>query len=130
MASHLAGTTISWQAIRRMRGQKNFMQWYHRYRAKILQRIDEAREAFETTNVPKAIDAHAYALDHAKETNDLRAIAQLAQPAIKALYRHMDEAQEKPMIVLNIGGGSNLDQPPVDVEYEELPAESHDDDPT
>lgn len=128
MASYLAGTTITWQAIRQMRGLKNFRNWYARYRAKIMQRIDDAREAFETTNVPKAIDAHAKAIDLALDANDFKAVASLAAPAIKALYRHMEETTEKPLIVLTLGGGgADLDQPPIDVEYEELPAELHDD---
>lgn len=128
----MAGTAISWGEIRRMRAQKNFRQWYARYRAKILQRMDQSREDFETNNVQKAIEVHAWALDRAKEKDDYRAVGPLAEPAIKAMYRVTNEEQAKPTIVLNLGGFAqqHLAAEPIEVEYEALPPGEHDSEPT
>lgn len=131
VASDLAGTTISWVQLRHLRARKSFQNWYHRYRAKILQRLDEHREAFESENVGEAIKAHKWALEQAQEKEDYRAIPALAEPAIKALYKHIDEQADKPLIVLNLGNVTSdrlLNAPPIEVSYEELPAgqEDHD----
>jgi hypothetical protein len=124
MASSLAGTDIGMVEIRQMRARKNFRAMYGRYRANILQRMDEHRENFESVNITKAIKAHAEAIDLAVEAKDYRAIPALVDPAIKALYKHTDEQAEKPMIVLNLGGmAGRLDEPPTEVEHEMLPAE-------
>src|ERR1051326_5621585 len=97
---------------------------FARYRANILQRMDEHRENFESVNITKAIKAHAEAIDMAVAKQDYRAIPALVDPAIKALYKHTDEQAEKPMIVLNLGGmAGRLDEPPTEVEHEMLPAE-------
>ncbi len=131
MATYLAGTPIAWVQIRQMRARKNFRNWYGRYRAKILQRLDEHRETFEAENVGKAIAAHSKALDWAVAKEDYRAIPPLVEPAIKALYKNVEEAREKPMIVLNLGNfaQAHLDDPIQDVEVEALPAEIESDDP-
>ena len=62
---------------------------------------------------------------------DYRAIPPLVEPAIKALYKNVEEAREKPMIVLNLGNfaQAHLDDPIQDVEVEALPAEIVSDDP-
>jgi hypothetical protein len=53
---------------------------------------------------------------------DYKAIPALADPAIKALYKHADEHQDKPMIVLNLTGFAqqHLEDPIETVEYEQL----------
>ena len=130
MASELAGTAITWVEIRRMRAQKNFRNWYARYRRKILQRIEDARESFESVNVPKAVETHSWALDAAKAEGDFRAVGPLVEPAIKAMYKQVNEETQKPMIILNLGGfaQAHLTEPATVVEYEQL--ESGDDDNT
>lgn len=131
MASELAGTPVYHVNIKNLRATKSFRNWYSRYQAKILQRLDAHREAFETENVGEAVKAHKWALERAQAEDDYQAIPALAAPAIKALYKHIDEQQDKPMIVVNLGGASAqrlLNAPPIDVEYEELPPgeEEHD----
>jgi hypothetical protein len=122
MATYLAGTPISWLQLRHLRATKAFRNWYGRYRAKILQRLDEHREAFESENVGKAIAAHSKAIDMAMAKEDYRAIPPLVEPAIKALYKNVEEHQDKPMIVLNLGNfaQAHLDDPVEEVEFEQL----------
>lgn len=122
MASMLAGTPIHVVEIKRIRALKSFRNWYSRYRSKILQRLDDARESFESENVPKAIETHKWALEEAQAKGDYRAVGPLVEPAIKALYKHMDEASEKPTIVLDLGGfaQAHLAEETVDVEWEEV----------
>ena len=131
MASELAGTTVSWVEIRRMRAQKNFRNWYSRYRRKILQRIEDARESFESENVPKAVEVHKWALEAAKTAEDFRAVGPLVEPAIKAMYKQVNEETQKPMIVLNLGtfAQSHMAEPEAQVEYEQLEPGDDDDTP-
>lgn len=131
MATMLSGTPMFHVAIRNMRATKAFRAMYGRYRSAILQRLDEHRETFETENIGKAIKAHSEALDLAMAAKDYRAIPPLVDPAIKALYKHTEEHQDKPMIVLNFGGGrGHLDDAPIDVEYEQLSSGEGDHDST
>lgn len=122
MATMLSGTPMFHVAIRNMRATKNFRAMYGRYRSAILQRLDEHREAFETENIGKAIKAHSEALDQAMAEKDYRAIPALVEPAIKALYKNVEEHHDKPMIVLNLGGFAqqHLEDPIEEVEFEEL----------
>ena len=131
MATKFAGTDIDFVKIRQIKARKNFRGVYTQLVSRILHRLDQHREQFETENVGKAIKAHSWAIDEALAKKDYKAIPALMEPATKAMYKHVDEAQAKPMIVLNLGGfqQQHLDDPPEEVEYEEvkqLPAGEHD----
>lgn len=125
-ASQLAGTDIPWVELKRIRSTKNF-RWQHAtFRKLIDNRLEKSREVFETQNVEQALELHRWGMDRAKEAQDHRAVAALVDPAIKALYRDQPtEAQQRPMIVLNLGtyARANLDTPMDEVEYEVIAPE-------
>lgn len=125
-ATELAGTDIPWIELKRIRAQKNFRGQYAFHRKLLENRLEKSREQFETDNVPKALELHRWGMEQAKATNDVRAVAQLVDPAIKALYREAPgEDQQRPMIVLNLGtyAQAHLESPMEEVEYEELAPE-------
>ena len=131
-ASDMAGTTITWVELRNLRGRKAFRNWYHRYRAKIAQRMDQHRETFETENIETALLTHKWAMEQAKKEGDHRAVAPLVEPAIRVLYKQTLEEREKPMIVVNLGPSvqARMTEPIADVEWEALPpGEPRADDP-
>lgn len=131
VATKFAGTDIDVVKIRQLKARKNFRGTYQQLVSRILHRLDKHREQFETENVGKAIKAHSWAIDQAMAKEDYKAIPALMEPATKAMYKHIDESVQKPMIVLNLGGfqQQHLDDPPEEIEFEEvkqLPSGEHD----
>jgi len=85
----------------------------------------EALKTYKLSNVPKAVENHEWAMDEAKEQKDYRAMALLVQQPLRHLSKQA-EAQDRPLIVVNIGKDAQSFMQEVeevqDVEFEELKA--------
>ena len=84
----------------------------------------EALKTYKTSNVPKAVENHEWAMDAAKEKEDYRAMALLVQQPLRHLSKQA-EAQDRPLIVVNIGKDAQRFMADVEeiqeAEVEELP---------
>lgn len=73
-----------------------------RYTKKGEQKALQALKSYKTSNIPKAVELHEWAMDQAKDKEDYRAAALLVQQPLRHLSKQA-EAQDRPLIVVNIG---------------------------
>ena len=62
----------------------------------------KALQTYKLNNIPKAVDLHEWAMEQAREKEDYRAAALLVQQPLRHLSKQA-EAQDRPLIVVNIG---------------------------
>lgn len=73
-----------------------------RYTKKGEEEATKALKTYKLTNIPKAVDLHDWAMDQARDKEDYRAAALLVQQPLRQLGKQA-EAQDRPLIVVNIG---------------------------
>ncbi len=119
-------TTLTIQDFYALRGGNGmYRELVTRYTKKGETKALEALKTYKVSNVPKAVENHEWAMDQAKEKEDYRAMAILVQQPLRHLSKQA-EAQDRPLIVVNIGKDAASFMKDVeeiqDVECEELPA--------
>lgn len=96
-------TTLTIDDFYQLRGGNGlYREMVTRYTKKAEAKAVEALKTYKLTNVPQAVELHSWAMDQAKEKEDYRAAALLVQAPLRHLSKQA-EAQDRPLIVVNIG---------------------------